>query len=104
MSDDARTHLMDSSAVRLDADEAERLYDELWLLVGAVRGALTAAAKVMEGLQKRNASDFVVVSLDANEAEVVRQLFASGTVGADRRPSRSRPAPDRPMTPAAARD
>jgi hypothetical protein len=57
--------------VRLTAAEAEHLYDELWLLVGAVRGALSAAAKLTEA-----ARGMPTVPLDRRESDLVRRLLA----------------------------
>ena len=57
--------------VRLSSSDAEHLYDELWLLVGAVRGALSAAAKLTEA-----ARGMPTVPLDHRESELVRRLLA----------------------------
>ncbi len=56
--------------VRLSTEEAEQLYDELWLLVGAARGALSAAAKVLDASRGTPRVD-----LDERESELARRLL-----------------------------
>ncbi len=66
--------LSDGRKLTVSHGEAKRVYEELWLLVGAVRGALSAAAKVMEA-NERPLIGFGT-TLDQNESELVTHLLA----------------------------
>jgi hypothetical protein len=77
----ARLRLEDGELLRLDADEAQALYDELWRNAATVRGAISAAAKIRHAQASQARAEAVVETLSAEESQAVRTAH-----GHDRRP------------------
>jgi hypothetical protein len=66
-----RIRLHHGEQTELSPTDVERLNEELWLLVGAVRGALSAAAKLTEA-----SKGMPTAPLDSRESDLVRRLLA----------------------------
>lgn len=68
----ATLHLEDGELLRLDPDEAQALYDELWRSAAKVRGALSAAAKIRHAQTSHAPAGARVETLSAEESGAIR--------------------------------
>jgi hypothetical protein len=75
-----RLSLADRSIVTLSRDEAQELYDQLWLQLSEA-GSISAAAKVRHALSVTREQQEM---LDARESEVVRLALSRLQKGTER--------------------
>jgi hypothetical protein len=68
----ARLRLEDGKLLQLDAGQAQTLYDELWRSAVAVRGAISAAAKIRHAQACKAPAEARVETLNAEESRAIR--------------------------------
>jgi hypothetical protein len=65
----ATLRLDDGELLRLDGDQAQNLYDELWRVATAIRGAISAAAKIRHA---QASTSRLIETLGIEESAAVR--------------------------------
>jgi hypothetical protein len=76
----AMLRLDDGEVLRLDPDQAQSLYAELWRVAAAVRGAISAAAKIRHA--QANTSGFIE-TLEVEESAAVRVALDRKSIDSD---------------------
>jgi hypothetical protein len=75
LASDIRFSLHDGTVIGLSDSQTESLYRELWSLVGSERGALPAAARVVEA--RRRGGSWRRNSFDERESRAVSRALSA---------------------------
>jgi hypothetical protein len=76
----ATLRLDDGEVLRLDPDQAQNLYAELWRVAAAIRGAISAAAKIRHA---QTSTSRLIETLGVEESAAVRVALDRESMDSD---------------------